>query len=244
MSSNEVNLLSISCKQYFYKLKAYSSLVHSLIIVQMMALIFSLGGVGGSSGGNGELSVSVKSYSSNIVIVFSLFWIMFLAIQLSTKPYKKMELPLVTNRLSGNLSNVGFLMTAGVFGGVTSSLIGVLLRIITYFTVDRSQIVFNGFFLAYGDLLLGMFVAILYMLLISAFGYLIGVLVQLNTAFVIIIPAVILGVLRVHTKFALSVYKFFAFEVSLSMFVLKVIISAIILFGVSILISNRMEVSQ
>jgi hypothetical protein len=153
MSSKEVSLLLISLKQYFYKLKAYSNLVHSLIIVQLFALLFSLGGVGGSMGGNGELSVSVKSYSSNIVIVFSLFWIMFIAVQLSTKSCKKMELPFVTNRLSGNLSNVGFLLTTCVFGGITSSLIGVLLRIIAYFTVDSSQIVFNGFLLAYGDLL-------------------------------------------------------------------------------------------
>jgi len=89
-----------------------------------------------------------------------------------------------------------------------------------------------------------MFVAILYMLLISALGYLIGVLAQLNGAFIIIIPAVILGVLRVYTNFTLSVFKFFTLDVDLSRFVLKVIITAIILFGVSIFLSNRMEVNQ
>lgn len=244
MSSKEVNLQSISLKQYYYKLKAYSSLVHSLIIVQMIALLFSLGGVSHMSSNNGKLSVSVQSYSSNIAIVFSLFWIAFIAVQLVSKPYKKMELPLVMNRLSGDLSNVGFLMTVCVFGGITSSLVGVLLRVITYFAFDRSQIVFNGFFLAYADLLLSMCIAILYMLLISALGYFIGVLTQLNGAFVIIIPVVILGVLKVYTDFAQSVFKFFAFEVSLSMFVLKVFITSIILFGISIFLSNRMEVGK
>ncbi|ODA39874.1 hypothetical protein [Desulfosporosinus sp. BG] len=242
MSSKEVNLLSISCKQYFYKLKAYSSLVHSLIIVQLIALLFSMGGVLRMSGGNGELSVSVKSYNSNIVIVFSFLWIMFIAVQLNSKPYKKVELPLVTNRLSGNLSNIGCLVTTCLFGGITSSLVGVLLRLITNSTFDRSQIVFNTFF--FTDLLLGMFVAILYMLLFSAFGYFIGVLAQLNVAFIIIIPAVILGVLRVYTDFSQSVFKFFAFEVSLTIFVLKVIITSTFLFGISIFLSNGMEVNK
>ncbi|EGW37632.1 putative membrane protein [Desulfosporosinus sp. OT] len=242
MSSKEVNLLSISCKQYFYKLKAYSFLVHSLIIVQLIALLFSMGGVFNMSSGNGELSVSVKSYNSNIVIVFSLLWIMFIAVQLISRPYKKMEFPLVTNRLSGNLSNIGFLVTGCLFGGITSSLVGVLLRLITYFMFDRSQVVFNRFFLS--DLLLGIFVAILYMLLFSALGYFIGVLAQLNVSFVIIIPAVILGVLRVYNDFSQSVFKFFAFEVSLIMFVLKVIITSTILFSFSIFLSNRKEVSK
>ncbi|WP_242833872.1 hypothetical protein [Desulfosporosinus sp. OT] len=194
------------------------------------------------SSGNGELSVSVKSYNSNIVIVFSLLWIMFIAVQLISRPYKKMEFPLVTNRLSGNLSNIGFLVTGCLFGGITSSLVGVLLRLITYFMFDRSQVVFNRFFLS--DLLLGIFVAILYMLLFSALGYFIGVLAQLNVSFVIIIPAVILGVLRVYNDFSQSVFKFFAFEVSLIMFVLKVIITSTILFSFSIFLSNRKEVSK
>ena len=168
MSSKEVNLLSISVKQYFYKLKAYTTLVYGLITAQLIALLFSLGGVVSMGSGNGELSITVKSYSANIVLIFSFVWIMVIALRLTTKQYKSMEITLVTNRLSGNLSNVGFLMTACVFGGITSSLVGVLLRVIMYFTFDRSQISIDGFFLAYSDLLLGIVVAILYMILISA----------------------------------------------------------------------------
>ncbi|MDR3586295.1 MAG: hypothetical protein P4L59_13395 [Desulfosporosinus sp.] len=96
----------------------------------------------------------------------------------------------MTNRITGNLSNIGFLATACVFGGITASLCGVIFRVVMYFSFDGSQIVWNGFFLAFSDLLLGIIVAILYMFVISAQGYFIGVLTQLNEAFAIIIPAV------------------------------------------------------
>lgn len=242
MSFTEVNLLSVSIRQYFYKLKAYSSLFHSLIIVQLIALLFSSGGVASMAGGNGGLSVSLKGYSSDIVIIFSLLWIMFIAIQLSTKTFKNMEIPLVTNRLSGNLSNIGFLTTACIYGGITSSLLGVLLRLIAYWAFDRSQIVLSRF--SPTELILSIFAAIFYMCLISALGYFIGVLIQVHGAFAIILPALLLGVLKVNHDFVFSVFAFFVYETSLAVFVLKVIFISTILFGVSILTSNRMEVSK
>ena len=244
MFSKKVNVLSIIYKQYLYKLKAYSSLSHSLIIVQMIALLFSLGGAFSMSSGNNELSVTVKGYNSNIVIVFSLFWILFTAVQLVSKPYKKMELPLVTNRLCGNLSNIGFLMTVCIFAGITSSLVGVLLRVIKNLMLDSSQIVINGFFVYYTDLLLGIVIAILYMVLFSALGYFIGVVAHLNIAFALIIPAVILGALRIYPDFTQGMFKFFVLEASPSVFGLKVVLTSIILLGISIFLSNRMEVNQ
>jgi len=156
MSSKEANLLSISLKQYFYKLKANTGLLNRLIITQIFALFLSLvGGSGMRSSSNGELSVSLKTYSASTVIFFSLLWIVIVAIFLTTKQYKKIEIPLVVNRLSGSLSDVGLLMTASVFAGITSSLAGVFLRVIMYFTFDRSKLVINGFVLPLSDLWLG-----------------------------------------------------------------------------------------
>ena len=244
MSSTEVNLLSISLKQYFYKLKGYTTLVYGLITAQLIALLFSLGGVGSMSSGNGELLVTMKNYSANIVLIFSFVWTMVTAIRLTTKQYRSMELTLVTNRITGNLSNIGFLMTASVFAGITSSLVGVLLRVIMYFAFNRSQISIDGFFLAYSDLLLGIVVTILYMILISAMGYLIGVLTQLNGAFAIIIPAVVIGLLKFYADFTQYVFKFLAIENSMPVFALKVICISTVLFGASLFLSNRMEVGK
>ncbi|HWQ72707.1 MAG TPA: hypothetical protein VN370_10345, partial [Desulfitobacteriaceae bacterium] len=239
MSSKEINFLSIFRKQYIYKLKAYSTMVYWLIITQLIALLLFSGATSSIQSSNEELSVSLRSCSSNIVLIFSFIWIMIITSKLTTKQYNSIEIPLVTNRFSGNLSNIAFLTTACIFGGLTSSLCGILLRVIMYFTIDRSQIVLDGFFLDCSDLLLGITVAILYMILISALSYLTGILVQLNGAFVIIIPVVIIGLLRIYTDFCASVFKYFAFEVSLPLFALKVISMAIIIFGASLFLSNR-----
>ncbi len=244
MSLKEVNLLSISLKLYKYKLKAYSTLFYGLILAQIIALLFSLSGISHMSSSNGELSVSVSIHSANLVIVFSLFWILFIAIQLTSKEYKKLELPLVSNKLSGNLSDVGFLMTACVFGSITSSLVGVLLRVLMYFTYDRSQIIYDQFFILFSDLLLGIVVTTFYMVLISAIAYLTGLLIKVSMAFVILIPAAIFGLLRVYTDFFQAVIISFTRETSLPIFGLKVIIVSLIIFGICVLLSNRREVNQ
>jgi len=245
MSSNKVNLLSISLKQYFYKLKAHTDLINRLIITQIIALLFTLGaGSGMISSGNGEISVSLKTYSASTVIVFSFLWIVIVAILLTTKQYKKIEIPLVANRISGGLSDVGFLMTASVFAGITSSLASVFLRAIVYFTFDRSKIGFDGFSLTFSDLLLGLVVAILYMILISAIGYFLGSMSLMNMVIAILLATPFVGIFKVYNNLAQIAFKFIAFEVSLPLFTLKVISISIVLFGASIFLSNRKEVSQ
>jgi len=246
MSSSEVNLLSISLKQYFYKLKAHTGLVNRLIITQMLALFFSLGGVNSMSYafGSGNIFVSVSGYSANIVIVFSMMWIISVAILLTTKEYKRMEMPLVGNRVSANLSDIGFLMTTSVFAGITASLVSVLLRVIMYFTFDRSKMVLDGFFLSYSDLFMGMGVAILYMILISAIGYFLGSMSLMNMVILILLATPFVGIFRVYNILAQMAFNFIAFENSLPLFALKVICISIVLFGASLLLSNRKEVRQ
>ena len=244
MSSQEVSLSSVTLKQYFYKLKAYSTLVNRLIILQSIALLISLAGVSTMSTGNGELNFSMKYYSANIALGYTFIWIFFVAIYLTTKQYKNMDFSLVGNRVSSNLSNIGFLLSACVFGGVIASLFNALLRVVIYFISDRSQIIMDGFYLAYPDLLLGIVVAILYMFLIAVIGYFFGVLTQINKIFAIIGPAVFLGLTGGNNEVLKIIFGFFTSEVSLSIFAVKIIIVSIVLFGFSVLLSNRMEVKK
>ncbi|MBC2728179.1 hypothetical protein [Desulfosporosinus sp.] len=244
MFLKEADLLSFSFKQFVYKLKAHSNLLYGLMLIQIIALFFSIGGVSHMSSSNGELSVSVNTYSASLVIGFSFIWIFFIGILLTTKQYKKIELPLVTSSLSGNLSDIGFLMIASIFGGITSTLVGVLQRIILYIFFDRSQIIFDKFLISFYDLMLGIVIGTLYMILISALGYLIGSITKLSMAFVLIIPAIIFGFLRVYTDFFQKVLLVYTKEAALPLFALKVLITVIILFGVSSLLSPNKEVSQ
>lgn len=244
MSSREVSLLSISLKQYLYKLKAYSNLLNWLILAQVLGLLFTLGGVTSSGTSNNEVSVSVTQYSSNVVIIFTCFWLWIVATQLPRKQYKNLEITLVTNRLAGNLSNIAYLLTACVFGGITASLGGVFLRVIMYLSSDKSQIILDGFFIAYADLLLGMAVGILYMVLISSIGYFFGALASINMALGAIVIVFIIGILRIYPNISQLVYEVFVAGISLPLFALSVIGIAIVLFGVSIILSNRLEMNK
>ncbi len=244
MFSNGVNLSSLALKQYLYKLKAYSGFVYGLIMAQIVALFFSLGPMGSMGTSTDGLSVSVKTYSADVVIIFSLAWMLVIASWLPSKQYKDMEFSLVANRISSNLSNFGFLITCAVFAGLTSTLMGVSQRIIMYFTFDRVLFMPDGFFTAPAELLLGVFVASLYMILVAAVGYLMKVIIEVHKVFVILIPAVLIGLLRAYTDSLKAIFNFFTSEHSLLLFTLKILSASIILFGMSILLSNRMEVRQ
>lgn len=239
MSLKEVSLQSITLKQYVYKIKGYSNLFFALLIAQVLSLVFSLQGTMHSSHGNGELSVSVIAYTADIVISFSFFWIMITSFSIVSKYYKNTEFSLVANRLSSSLSDVGFLVTCSVFSGITASLCGVLLRVIGYFTFERTQILLEGFFVSPADLILGIFVTSLYLFLLSSVGYLGGTLVERNKIFVIVIPVFLFGV----RDFIWKIYSN-VFESSLILFVLKILTLSVILFGTSTLISKGMEVRK
>lgn len=239
MSLKEVSLQSITFKQYIYKLKGYSNLFFALLIAQILSLVFSLQGTMHSGHGNGELNVSVIGYTGDQVIIFSCLLIMGTAFSIANRSYKNTEFSLIANRLSSNLSDIGFLMTCSLFSGITASLCGVLLRVIGYFTFDRTQILLEGFFIDPADLLLGIFVTSLYLLFLSSFTYLGGTLIERNKIFAIIIPVVLFGV----RDFLGEIYTN-VFESTFILHVLKILILTIILFGASTLIYKGMEVRK
>ena len=234
----------ITLKLYLYKLKAHSFFLYSLITVQLLALFFSYGGVSYMSSGNGEVSVHLNTYSAGLVIAFTLLWIFFVGYQLPTSRYKKLELPLVANNLSGCVSDIGVLLTACVFGGITSSLFGVILRILMFLRFNPEQILLEHFFLSPGDLLLGITAGIMYMAAFSALGYLMSMFVRINMAFILIIPAVIFGLTRIYPNSLQGFLEYFGAEASLPLFALKITVATILIYGASILLSNRKESVQ
>lgn len=234
----------ITFKLYRYKLKAHSFFLYSLITVQLLALFFSYGGVSSMSSGNGEVSVHLNTYSASLVIAFTLLWIFFVGYQLPTSRYKKLELPLVANNLSGCVSDIGFLLTACVFGGLTSSLFGVILRILMFLRFNPEQILLEHFFLSPGDLLLGITAGIMYMAVFSALGYLLGMFVRISMAFILIIPAVIFGLTRIYPNSLQGFFEYFGAEASLPLFALKITVATILIYGASLLLSNRKESVQ
>ena len=136
MSLTRVNLAETVKKQYLYKLKANIDAFSSLLAIQLLAIIFSYGGVGSSGMSSGDIHISVKYYSADLVIIFTLIWAFVTAITITTRSYRNHDFTFITNRLSSSLSNILFIVTTAMIGSLTAILAGNVLRTLSYFLVD------------------------------------------------------------------------------------------------------------
>ena len=244
MSLSKTSLLDIVKKQFTYKLKAYKQVFISLIFIQLLAVFFSFNGVGMMGSSSESIEIDVQFYSADMVITFTILWAFITAILITTTAYKNDDFAFVTNRLSSNLSNVLFLLTASIVGGITAMLSTSLMRIIMYYFGGHGYISANH---SLSEIVIGYSSTIFYILLFSGLGYFFGTLVQISKVFVVLIPGIIigtgiLGAGSMGFEWVESVYQFIFTEPSILLFVLKVLIVVVLLFSSSIALSNRMEV--
>jgi hypothetical protein len=174
MSSTETSLVEFSLfdavkKQYLYKLKSHLGLFLAMAGVQVIALLFSLGGVMSHGMGTQYLYTFVSYFSSEIVIGFTILWVLVVAVLVTTKDYQNIDFTFVSNRLSSNLSNAAFLVTAALIGGFTAMLSGFLLRIIVYFRSSH-YLLSQNFIVAPDVIFTGIAVTLLYLLLFGSLG--------------------------------------------------------------------------
>jgi hypothetical protein len=243
----EVKLFDIMKKQFLYKLKAYLSVFSSLLIIQTVGMLLSLNGSGtmGMGSSNGY-SLNISYYTGDIIIIFTMIWSFISAIIITTKAYRNDDFVFVANRFSSNLSNVCFLVFASIVGGVTAMLSGIFLKVVIYFILDDGNVM--GTIISFQELLLGMIVSFFYVLLVASLGYLIGILVQISKWFSVLLPAVFFGYLFVsinkndEAPIISETVTFFVEETSLLFFLLKVIVTASILFFGASALGNKMEV--
>ncbi|KON69760.1 hypothetical protein AKG34_14070 [Peribacillus butanolivorans] len=246
MSLTSVNLWETVKKQYFFKLKANIDAFSSLIGIQLLALLFSFGGVGSVGMGGGNFSINIKYYSADLVIGFTLIWAFVTAIVITTKPYRNHDFTFVTNRLSSSLSNILYLLTASIVGSITAILAGNLLKILAHILLDDQIYSFNT---GLQELVMGIGVTILYVFFVTSIGYFIGTLVQESKLFIILIPVLFFGILFLEASmqkepFLINVFKFYGMESTLFLFIIKVIVTVAVFFTAAISILNRMEVRR
>ena len=247
MSLTETSLFEAVRNQYLYKLKSRLGLFVAMAGTQVLALLFSFGGVSNFGMGSQYLDVSVRYYSSNIVIWFTLLWIAIIANKVTARDDQNIDFTFVSNRLSGNLSNAAFLVTAAFIGGITAILSGFLLRIMLYFK-GSSYLLSQNFIAAPDVVFSGMAVTVLYLLLFGSLGYFCGVLARLSKVFSVLLAGLSFGVIGIAGSSppvlaALErVYDFFRGESSLALLALKVLITMALLYASSFMLSNRLEV--
>jgi len=239
---SEVSLLSVVSRQYRYKLKGFS--FNSLIAIQAVILLVSLGGTLSYGAGANYFSFSLKAYSSDMVIICTMLWVFVMAALITKPAYKNIEFTLVSSRLSSWLSDVGLIATFCVLGAVTATLSGYLLRVILYFFADHSVILESAFRLSAESLLFGAAGGIFYMLLIGSIGYLFGMLVEISKIAAALLLVLLYGLARTQTDFFLAVWNFFVRESSLPLFAGKTVVFTALCLLAGLLLFHGTEVKK
>ncbi|MGG3661860.1 hypothetical protein [Bacillus gobiensis] len=246
MSLANARLAEVVKKQYLYKLKSYSNVFSSLVMVQLVGILLSFGAASSTGSFSRNIDISVNYYSSDIIIGITLLWGLISAITITTKAYRFDDFTFVSNRVTSHLSNILFLLTASSLGGTCAVFSGFSQKMLLYF-FNAAIIREESLLATPSELLLGIFVTILYVFFFSSFGYLIGYLVQIHKFFIAVVPVFFLGAIFISAErgddgwFA-QFFQYYFFEASVFIFFLKIIGTAAILFAITILMSDKLEV--
>ncbi len=247
MFLTNVNKWEIIKKQYQYKLRAYIGVFTTLLVLQVLAILFSLGGVGSHGTSTDGIQITVQFFSADVVIFFTMIGVFILSILMTTKAYRNDDFSFVTNRLTNNLSNGLLLITISVAGGVTAMFSGFVIKSLMYF-LKGAPIIYNGFF-HLNEFLIGLVSTSLYLLLLSAIGYFIGTLIQINKFIAILLAAVVFSSLFFNINLGFGSIlgagiTFYTAESSVFLFSIKIILTVAIFFVASTLMSNQLEVRK
>ncbi len=239
----EMNRREIVIKQFFYKMKAYRGVYSSLMVIQLLAILFSVIGTGMSGGSSRTLTYEIHTYSNSMIIAFMMIWAFIISIIVTTKAYRYDDFTFVSNRFTSHMSTILFLLFASIVGGITSFLADYLVKDILIF-ISKSEYVFTDS----TPSLFGVMGIILYLFLFCSFGYVCGMLVQINRIFIILIPAVLFGTSFISSFLLgepvtlVEIGSVFLQESSFMFFFAKIVLTVVPLFSIVTYITNRMEV--
>ena len=74
MSFVQMKASEVIGKQLVYKCKSYAGVFTSLVVIQLLGVLFSLLATSGSVRSTLGYDVRVQTYSVDMVIVFTIFW--------------------------------------------------------------------------------------------------------------------------------------------------------------------------
>ncbi|API92783.1 hypothetical protein J32TS6_19950 [Virgibacillus pantothenticus] len=243
MSINDVSLSSIVWKQYQYKQKSYVGIYVSLMVLQLISVLFGIdGSVFFTGGGMDNFNFYMNYFSSDMAIIFTVIWGGISAALITTKGYWLENFMFVTNRLSNHLSNITFLVSISIIGGITA-LLTKYVNVSIHYILGRDPLIRMSN-LGGHEILAGIIATVLYILFACAIGYLYGIILKMNRLIAILIPVLLIGFGIVGNndgELYGAVFSYFFQENSIILFMIKVIGAIGILFSFAILLSNKKE---
>ena len=247
MYLSEPKLSDIVKKQLRFKLNAYAAYFSTLVFMQIGALILAITGSMYSAAYDSFSSVKIVDLSNNTNVVLAMAWALFLGIILTTVARRNEAFSFVTTRLSNQLANFLFMLTASLFAGIIAALTGPVLKLFGFLRYEEMAVYTPGIIAAPGDFVLRIITAIAYVLLFFLIGYAISSLVQLHKVFIGIFIILFIAFSSATeswngAQYIGNIFEFFSYEQSLPFFLLKICGTVLGLFTISAIITNRLEV--
>ncbi|MEK5208641.1 hypothetical protein [Psychrobacillus sp. FSL H8-0510] len=240
MFLSNISLTSVVLSQVKFKLSAYSGLIYSLIILQVLGILFATGwSSSGTSINNISINLNISSIDSGFIFVS------LLAISvgnlITTRAYRYDDFSFVATRLSGNIANCIVLLIFSCYAGVTTYFTVYLMRIFLTFNSTNEFVEGPTILDDPMNSLLTILAMIIFLWMFSSLGYIAGTLFQMHKLLFFGALVIIIMVLLTGTWIRISEIIFVE-NSSLLILVAKTFGIAILIFATSTAISNRLGV--
>lgn len=245
LGENSTRFVQTVENQYYYKIRIYLNFLLILILVQIMAAIFTLPGLIITDFGISGTTVNLSIISSQIIIAASAISALIIPISM-TNMAKDLSFGLPCNRFSDALSDIAVILSGCIIGGVSSSLLYMALHIPIYF-LRFGKVLAADFYPSLSSLCLIAAYTALYMFLAASAGYFFGTLIRINKNFALIFPALFPGMVFIkfgNTMMLIACCNFFFADQAFSLRLLKVLAAGILFFIFSAAVTCRMEVRK
>lgn len=244
MYLTEVTLFNVVKKQVKFKVKSYTGIFQSLVVLQLLGILFATIGTSSMSESDSFFSMTVEFYSSGIILGMTAFWLLINALLLTTTAYREDDFTFVTNRLSRLWANIIFVIMLSVIGAVSSYLATNVLKV--YLFMQNKELIFiDHVSITSGIIsLLGL---VGYYILLGSIAYTVGSIVQRNKVLAIVLSTSFIAIGTLLLQFQLDdmiaqVLFFFTNETNFALFLIKISITSSLLFLLSWSMSRNQEV--
>ncbi|MCM3390137.1 hypothetical protein LG296_00750 [Ureibacillus chungkukjangi] len=237
MSLTHKTFPQVVLTQVKWKVMAYSQALITLLILQIVMYYFNYSGSGMSTRGNGLLSLQTHFYSLDGFVISTCLWSFVTAYLIQTKDYRKTNLSIVSNRVTGNIANalvlVFYSFIATIIVHMSLYILVAFIQLVKGITMFPDVSLFN---------FLHFLVSFCLILLAASSGYFLSSLFNLSKIlgglFVIFFG---LFLFRVFDEQLLTIMRFY-FEAGYLLFIVKALITASLFFTLPVVFLNRKEV--
>lgn len=236
MYSNKISVTQNLAQQLLWKYSTYSQMVSTIVGVQFIFTLLAFNGTGSSSSGTAQVSVQEQFYSLDLMLFISIFALFVISWVVTNKSIIHENFSIPTTRLTAHSSTVLFLISLCALATITA-LCTLYISIFARMVFTDVQMVMPSTLIDFEALILLFFS----LLLAAAGGYFIGSLIYVSKLFIIAFVAVLFIIFRNYIENIQMIIHFYFGEDVFS-YVIKALVSAILLFGTAIALKNRKEV--